>query len=173
MESFLEILKYTIPSLVVFVTAYLLIGSVLANDQKRRKLEAVLQNQKFVTPIRLQAYERIILLLERISPESLVMRLNTPGIISRQLQSDMLAAIRAEFEHNFSQQVYITAESWAIVKNAKNNVIKMVNLASDRVGVDSPGINLSKAILEMMMEAEKSPTDLAIDFLKKEIQQLF
>jgi hypothetical protein len=173
MESFLELLKYTVPSLVVFATAYALIGSVLANDQKRRKLEALLQNQKFVTPIRLQAYERIILLLERISPESLVMRLNTPGIISRQLQSDILAAIRAEFEHNFSQQIYITPEAWAMVKNAKNNVIKMVNLASDRVGADSPGINLSKTIIEMMMEAEQPPTNLAIDFLKKEIQQLF
>jgi len=169
----LEILKYTLPSLIAFLTAYLLVGSMLKHDEKRRRFEMIIQNQKFITPIRLQAYERITILLERISPESLVMRLNEPTATCQQLQADLLAAIRAEFEHNFSQQIYLSPEAWEIIKVAKNNTIKLINLAADRVEDNAPSIQLSRTILEMMMESEQSPVAGAIAFLKKEMQQFF
>jgi len=104
----LEVLKYTLPALIVFLTAYFLIRAFIRNDQDKRKHEIVLQNQKNVTPVRLQAYERVILFLERISLESLIMRTSKQGMTSKQIQTSMLNTIRAEFEHNLSQQVYIT-----------------------------------------------------------------
>ncbi|MBN2519659.1 MAG: hypothetical protein JXB17_04075 [Bacteroidales bacterium] len=167
----LEVLKYTLPALIVFLTAYFIIHSFVKNDQERRRNEIRMLNQKTITPIRLQAYERIVLFLERISPESLIMRLNDPKIPSGQLQSDLLSAIRAEFEHNLSQQIYISNHAWEVVKSAKSNVIKIINSAADKIKPDSPSFELSKAILESMMEVNKSPNMVAIEFLKREMEQ--
>lgn len=111
----LEIIKYTLPAAIVFLTAYFLIMALIKNDQDKRKHEIILQNQKTVTPIRLQAYERIILFLERISLESLIMRTNKKGISSKELQASMLNTIRSEFEHNLSQQIYLTPDRKSVV----------------------------------------------------------
>jgi hypothetical protein len=169
----LEILKYTLPALIVFFTAYLLIRSFIKGDRDRRNQEIILQNQKTITPIRLQAYERVALFLERISPESLIIRINKPGMTSQHLQQAMLTTIRAEFEHNLSQQVYITTQAWEVVKNAKANTTKIINSSADKVKPNDPAIKLSKLILERVMEMDKVPTQVAIDFLKNEINRIF
>lgn len=168
-----EILKYTLPALIVFFTAYLLIRSFIRNDQKRRNQEIILQNQKTITPIRLQAYERVTLLLERISLESLIMRVNKPGMTCQQLHQAMLSTIRAEFEHNHSQQIYITTKAWAVIKNARVNLTKIINTSADKVKPRDPALKLSTLILETMMEMDKAPTQVAIDFLKSEVNQVF
>jgi len=166
----LEILKYTLPALIVFLTAYLSIQSFIKSEQERRKHEIKMMNEKMITPIRLQAYERLVLFLERISPDSLIMRTNEPRMISSRLQSAMLTTIRAEFEHNLSQQLYVTNQAWEVVKSAKTNVIKIINMAADYVKPDSPSIELSKVILESIMEISKTPGMVAIEFLKKEVE---
>lgn len=173
MDQLLEILKYTLPSVVVFITAYFMLKMFLQNEEKKRKQELVLQNLKQITPLRLQAYERIILFLERISPESLLVRVNNPHYTSRQLQAEMLSTIRNEFEHNFSQQLYFSSETWEVVRNAKGNMVKIINLAAEKVKPDSPAINLSRTILEMVMEVGKAPTHIAIEVIRKEMQKIF
>ena len=117
----LEILKYIVPALIVFITSYLLIKMMVKNDGDRRNKEIILQNQKTITPLRLQAYERAVLFLERISLESLILRVNKQGMTSKQLQSEILSAIRAEFEHNLSQQIYMGPQVWEVIKNARIN----------------------------------------------------
>jgi hypothetical protein len=169
----LEILTYTIPSLVVFLTVYYILHSYFEDQEKKRQLKTVLKNRKLITPLRLQAYERVILFLERISPESLIMRTSTQGMTSKQLQSEMLASIRAEFDHNLSQQLYISNDAWGQVKNARSNTVKLINIASEKITGDLPYFHLSTQILEMIMEAEKTPSSVAIEFLKKEVQKLF
>ena len=173
MTDILEILKYIIPSLIVFFTAYFLIKWFITNDQKKRNFEIISDSQKIITPIRLQAYERVTLFLERISPESLIMRVNQPGMTSKQLHSGLLSHIRAEFEHNLSQQIYMSHQSWEIIKSAKGNITKIINTAADRVKPEDPALELSKTILEMVMELDKSPITMAIECLKKEIQQFY
>ena len=76
MNSIWEILKITLPALIVFLTAYFLFRDMLENGQKRREFEFRVNNSKQVTPVRLQAYERLALLLERISPQSLLIRVS-------------------------------------------------------------------------------------------------
>jgi hypothetical protein len=168
----LEILKYTLPAFIVFLTAWLLIRAFINRDVQARRSEIVMQNQRIITPIRLQAYERITLFLERIAPENMLMRVTQPGMLSKQLQTELLASIRAEFEHNLSQQIYMTPQAWEVIKNAKNNTIKLINLVADKVKSDAPALELSKAILEMVMELESSPSTAALEFLKKEINQV-
>lgn len=169
----LEILKYVLPAFIVFLTVWVIIHKYFANAEKMRRVDIMTENRRMITPLRLQAYERVIMFLERISPESLVMRVNQPGLTARQFQSELLSSIRAEFEHNLSQQLYISPEGWEMVKNARGISIQLINKAADQVKPDAPAVNLSSKILDMIMAAEKVPTGAAIDFLKKEVQSLF
>ena len=169
----LEILKYTLPALIVLITAYLLIKIMIKNDGDRRNKEIILQNQKTITPLRLQAYERAILLLERISLDSLILRVNKQGMTSQKLQHEILSAIRAEFEHNLSQQIYMSHQAWEVIKNAKINTVKLINTSATQVKPNSPSIEFSTNILEKIMEMEKSPTQVAIEFIKQEFNSLF
>jgi hypothetical protein len=173
METFLEILKYLLPSLVVFATTVYLVNRYFDGEEKKRKHQAILNNQQIITPLRLQAYERAILFLERISPESLIMRVNRPGLNVQQLQTEMLTGIRSEYEHNISQQVYISHGAWEMLKIARGRTIQLINSKAGKLHTSSPAIELSKAILESLVDEEKAPTADAIAFLKKEISQLF
>ncbi|GAB4285948.1 MAG: hypothetical protein Kow0068_11480 [Marinilabiliales bacterium] len=132
-----------------------------------------MKNQSLITPIRLQAYERLVLFLERIQPNSLIMRTQKKEQTARQLQSELLSTIRSEFEHNLSQQVYISTNAWEIVKSAKENTLRIINSASDEIGENDDAMALSKAIITKVVDVGKSPSDLAIEYLKKEVGQYF
>jgi len=173
MEAVLEILKYLLPSLVVFGTTVFMVHRYFKNEEKYRRQQAVIANQQLITPLRLQAYERAILFLERISPESMIMRINKPGLTSQQLHSELIQSIRSEYEHNLSQQVYLSHGAWEMLKIARGRTIQLINSRAEKVPKDSPAIALSKAILESMVDEEKAPTTDAIFFIKKEISQLF
>lgn len=172
MENLYDILKLTIPALLVIITAWLVIRSMIKNDQDRRRQELILQNSKTITPIKLQAYERIILFLERISLESLLVRVSTPDMTAPQLHSALLTTIRAEFEHNLSQQIYMTPQAWEVVRNARSNTIKMINTEMEKMPQGSTGIAFSKRLLEKVMEMDKEPTRAAIDYVKAEIARV-
>lgn len=169
----LEILKYTLPALIVFFTTFVIMHQMIKKEQAREKLELVLQNQKTITPIRLQAYERLTLFMERITPDSLIMRVNKPGMTCAQLHQELLQVIRAEYEHNMSQQVYITSKAWEVVKNARSGVVKLVNTSAEKFKPDEPAIKLSKLILERTMEVVEHPTQVAIKYLKSELSEIF
>jgi hypothetical protein len=172
MENLFDILKITLPALMVFFTAWLLLRNMIRNDQDKRRQELILQNSRTVTPIRLQAYERITLFLERISLESLIVRVSTSGMTASQLHTAMLNAIRSEFEHNLSQQIYMSTQAWEVVRNARSNMIKLINSEAEKMPADATGMTLSKQLLEKIMDIEKEPTRAAIEYLKGEISRL-
>jgi hypothetical protein len=169
MENLHEILLVTIPSLLVLLTTWLVLRSTLKADQDRRRQELILQNSKTITPIKLQAYERMVLFLERISLESLLVRVSSPDMTAVQLHQTLLSSIRSEFEHNLSQQIYMTPQAWEVVKNARSNLIKIINTEMETLPRDTSGMAFSKKLLEKIMELDKEPTRVAIDFLKSEI----
>ena len=173
MDIILEIIKYTLPALIVFLTAYVLIRAFISNEEQRRNREISESTQKTILPIRLQAYERLALLLERISPESLIMRTNQPGMTAKQLHTELLSSIRAEFEHNLSQQVYISNEAWEMIRTARGNVINMINTAADQLKDDATAIILSQKIFEQVVQLKSPPVQEALELLKKEIKQFY
>jgi hypothetical protein len=172
MDIIAEILKITIPALIVFITAWIILRNMIKNDQNRRNQELILQNSRTVTPIKLQAYERIVLFLERISLESLLLRVSSPDMTASQLHSALLSSIRSEFEHNLSQQIYMSAQAWEVVRNARSNMIKIINNEIEKLPPNAKGIDLSKQLLERIMVLEKEPTRAAIDFIKGEIGRM-
>ncbi len=173
----LEILKYILPSLVVFATAYFLIKQFIESEHRNKLIEMKMNNQavnqKFVTPIRLQAYERVILLLERISPNSLILRENIPGMTVMQLQSTLVKAIRDEYEHNLSQQVYISKQAWELVKTSKDEMVKLINEAAANIDSNAPSTELARVVFDIIVQTEKLPVDIAIEVIKNEIQESF
>ena len=168
MTEFFEVLKYVLPSLIVFATCYLVLGKMLKREEIRGKNEILLGNQKLVTPIKLQAYERAILFLERISPQSLVVRASQGGATVRMMQVTILQMLRNEFEHNLSQQVYMTNEAWEQLVSAKESIVQLINVTASRLNPDDPSTSLSLAIIEMSASIEESPIKKAVDFIKTE-----
>jgi hypothetical protein len=172
MEILADILKITIPALIVFFTAWVILKNMIKNDQDKRRQELIIQNSRTVTPIRLQAYERIVLFLERISLESLLVRVSSSDMTASQLHSALLNTIRSEFEHNLSQQIYMTQQAWEVVRNARSNMIKIINSEAEKLPENASGMVLSKQLLEKIMELEKEPTRAAIDYIKSEISRV-
>ncbi len=172
METVSEILKITLPALLVLITAWVLLRGLMKNDQDKRRQELILQNSRTVIPIKLQAYERIILFLERISLESLLVRISTPGITASQLHSGLLSGVRSEFEHNLSQQIYMSPQAWEVVRNARSNIIKIINSEYEKMPENASGMDFSKQLLSAIMELDKEPHRVAIDYVKTEMARM-
>lgn len=146
------------------------------NQQKTQMLQMKIdehkESLKVVTPIRLQAYERMALYLERISPNSLILRTFRPGMDIKALQVAMTKSIRDEWEHNLSQQVYLSAESWNRIREAKEEMINLINGSAVKLSADADPTSLAGTIFESCAKS-KIPTDEAIEFMKNEIQERF
>ena len=180
MEIIWEILKITIPLIAVMITAYFTLKIAVAKQPEKKveekktdepRIEKTNQQVKEVTMIRLQAYERLILFLERINPENMVMRMNKEALLASELHKELLLTIRTEFEHNVAQQLYISHQGWQLVVRAKNEVIKMINLAKQEMGDDENNITLSKKII-----VASGNSDILLKtkmLLKDEAQKLF
>ncbi len=172
MIELLEILKYILPALVVFGTSYYIIVQFFNNEQNKNKAESLSVRQKALIPTRIQAYERIVLFLERINPDSLIFRVQEDANTVREMQSAMFMAIRAEYEHNMSQQLYVSNDAWNMVKAAKEQVIKVINLCASEKDGDDSALALNTTIFDYLFK-NPSPVQPALDFIKTEMTTVF
>lgn len=174
MNSLVEILKILIPAGAVFAAAYFLVKRFLDNDQKRREHELKKSTLGTITPLKIQAYERIVILLERINPNSLVIRVNKNGMSARQLHQELVASVKSEYEHNLSQQIYLSIGAWELVKTSKEEIIQLINISSSKVAPDANSSELAIMILNICSNlGKKLPSDVAIEYIKREIAQNF
>jgi hypothetical protein len=168
-----DLFKLLIPALLVLVAVYLMVNTMLTKDFEKKVLDLRQKNQELVLPIRLQAYERAVLFLERISPHNLILRVNNPMYTVMELQQQMLGEIREEFGHNLSQQVYMTDEAWDVVRNTMEEIIGLINTSAQQVSPDAPGIELAKKIFDQIINAQADPAARALKIVKDEIRQVF
>lgn len=168
----LEIIKLLVPPLVVALAVWIMNDYMLKKQEKSRYYRLINQNRSITLPLRLQAYERLILLMERITPSNLLMRVAPHGKTTRQLHAELLKVIREEFDHNLTQQLYVSNEAWEAVKTAREEIVKLINMAFTQTGDAREGIDLSKLILEATIKIEKMPTQAAIDILRNEARRL-
>lgn len=173
MEIFLEILKYTFPALLMLLLTYLMLSNFTENDENRRRYYLRKETQKQSLPIRFQAFERLTLFLERITPNSLLVRIPSKGLTASEYQNLLLKTIRNEYEYNLSQQIYVSEEAWQMVVTAKSATVSIVNRVANELPKDASGVDLSKKILEHAMELGTFPTRNAIHFLKNEVYREF
>ena len=106
--------------------------------------------------LQLQAYERLILLTDRIALPNLIARVNTPGISARDMQSLLTQSIRQEFEHNITQQIYVSAEAWTAVRDYKEQNLLIVNQIASFLPEEASGSDLNRALLDLLVQNPKA-----------------
>lgn len=173
MDVALDLVKIIVPASIVLYAVYLIVRSFINREIQLKQLEVRSRSIETVLPVRLQAYERMTLFLERVSPQNLLVRINAPGISSREFHRMLLDEIRNEYNHNVSQQVYISEDVWSLVRNAKEDLILQINEASSQMSPDSSSIDLAKRIFELTLSKKVDATGHALTELKKEIQRTF
>ncbi|MEN0005522.1 MAG: hypothetical protein AAF798_15335 [Bacteroidota bacterium] len=168
LSTILEILKLTIPGLIVFLTVYYSLRQFLNNQYQLRLLELKQGQQSTSTPLKFQAYERLSLFCERISIPNLLLRVRQDSMNATQLRIALLFAIQQEFEHNITQQVYVTDQLWQIIKIARDDAVNMVAIAAEQVDGKAPSTDLSTALMQIIAQREVVGIDTALQAIKKE-----
>jgi len=152
---------------------YMIVTTVAEKVFEKQRLELRNKNTEITLPLRLQAYERMCLFLERISPGNLLLRLVPSAMTSLELQQILLNDIREEYNHNVAQQMYISSNAWDQISNAMNEIVADINKASTQVSPESPPSDLAKKIFAQVIEKDVQPVSLAMKVLKDEIREMF
>ncbi len=172
MNEWAEILKYILPALLVLLLAYFLVVHFLRQERWQKAHANVGERNKEWIQIKLQAYERIMLFLERINPEHLVLRLagDYPDALS--LQQALLQSIRDEYEHNLVQQLYVSDAAWLAITDARNQVVQLINEAARQTEKPAPAPQLATIILQLGMQAKEDPIAAAINTIKNDVREM-
>lgn len=172
-NTLLEILKLSIPALVVFFTVDRLLGRYLGHQSQVMARELARRSQDITTPLRLQAYERLSLLCERIDLPSLVIRVRPEGMKAGEYRLALLLAIQQEYEHNVTQQVYVSGQLWDIIKLARDDNMQVIEHANGQVSPQEEARKLAESILQVLAQRGESAPQKALQAIKREVATLF
>ena len=166
-------------TIVVLIFGFWLIQySPFRNDEKKRQWELKRESQKSISPIRLRAYERLTLLLERTKPEHMIMEMQKayPEAMTTwtvgQMQQYLLQTLRAEFDHNQSQQVYVSDEVWDLIINARDQMGAFLIAITAQLPKDATAQTYVTALLTAYASNGTTPTEKALEELKNEAKEL-
>lgn len=165
----IDLLFYLLPALITGFIAYYFFNMHTKNEEGRRRFMLHRENQKNALPLRLQAYERMALFLERINPTKLLLRVAPTSADKESYEIMLINTIESEFDHNISQQIYISDECWNVIKASKNSTIQLIRKAS--MEADSAN-KLRENVLGALME-KQPPSNTALAYIKKEVGQLW
>ncbi|WP_405382032.1 hypothetical protein [Maribacter sp. LLG6340-A2] len=169
-DQIFQLFAYLLPSVVTGAIAFYFFRMHTNNEEGRRRFLLHKDSQKDTLPVRLQAYERMALFLERISIPNLVVRVSPHSNDKAAYESLLIKSIETEFDHNLSQQIYMTDECWNVIKAAKSATIQMIRKAA--MSETDSADKLREDILNETME-KSSPSATALSFVKKEINALW
>ena len=167
----IEILAYTFPSIITGLVAYYLFESYFRDQLSTRKWLMQKDSENDIVTLRLQAYERMTLFMERINPSQLLVRITPISDNKYDYQNYVIAQVDQEFEHNLSQQIYVSDECWSIITTAKNSTMQIIMLAAKNEKVNDAS-QLREYILGNLVE-KQSPSSAALAFIKNEVRELF
>jgi hypothetical protein len=173
MENLALVFEIVLPAVVVGIMAYLLMNGYLKYEESKNKLDIERTRQEIILPARMQAYERVVLFLERSTPESLIRRVLKTNSSARLFQSELISAIRSEYDHNMSQQVYMSANSWSQVTTATEETIRLINISASKLPATATATDLAENMLQITSQINKFPTQVALENLKKEFSQFY
>ncbi len=168
LEIILEIIKVTVPALIVFLTVFYMFKTYTENEQRNRIMEQRKDNKSMSFPFKMQAYERLALFCERISLSNLMLRVRDEKMNAADFRLALMVAIQQEYEHNISQQVYVSEELWKIIMFAKNDTINIIDLVSQTVPNDGTSLDLSRAIFNYLNEVKNTSLDKARSAISQE-----
>ncbi len=170
-ERIVDLFLFAIPALITGLIAYYFFKEHTKNEDGRRRYLLHKDMQVNAMPLRLQAYERMAIFLERITPSKLLIRVSPISSNKEDYESLLIASIEQEFEHNLSQQIYISDDCWNIITAAKNATIQLIRKASLLEKTDTAN-KLREVVLSEMME-KRAPSDTALSFIKQEVSEMW
>jgi len=166
--TWLMILGLTIPSVIVLLAVYLMFRQYFNHQMQTFLLQSKKNRDQITLPMRLQAYERLTLLCERIELADLILRLKAPGSSAGELQSTLIVAIQQEYEHNLTQQLYVSEDLWQILLLAKNKTMDLVSLAARSLSSQASGDDYVRNLFDLASKEEKLPSQIAKSAIKTE-----
>lgn len=168
----LDILKITIPALIVFATVYYILKKFFNAQLLNQQMQINKDHHQHSQKIKLQAYERLTLFCERIDISNLLMRLRMSSMTNQDLYQSLMISIQKEYEHNIVQQIYVSESLWSIILMAKSNILNIIDSANATVSPAGNASELSDAIYSSLKELQKNPIRTALNAINKEAKTL-
>jgi hypothetical protein len=173
-EVILEILKFTIPALAVCLVTYIILSKQADKEERLRILDIKSKTGSEMLPLKMQAYERITLLLHRIAPETMIPRTQQVGLNVGQLKKILVNTVKSEYEHNITQQVYVSSTVWKATLTYVNDLINVINVQAEALNDESAGYELSKAVLQYYVDhPDTINSQRVLEVVKQEVKTLY
>ena len=168
----IEVIKYTIPALIVLLTTWIVAHKLFKNEEQKRLWELKRLSQKEISPIRMRAYERLALLLERTTPEHMLVDLDINNMSILQVQQRLMQVVRQEYDHNTSQQIYVSDEVWQAISEAREQTIAFINSIAAQMPANSTALDYAKVLITAYNTNGETATEKALQMLKDEARRL-
>lgn len=170
-NNLVQLFFYLLPALIVGGLAFYFFNLHTRNEEQRRKFLLQKENSKHAFPVRMQAYERMALFLERIAPGNLLVRI-TPYNDKKEDYTELLTkTIEQEFEHNLAQQIYMSDECWNVIKASKNATINNLRKTAMDESIEDVA-EFRKKVISSVLDGD-SPSSTGLAYLKKEVGRLW
>jgi|TARA_B110000902_G_C14167877_1_gene535681 hypothetical protein len=167
-DKLLESIAYILPAVVTGLVAYYMFNGFIKQQDSEKKLELLSERKKDTLPIKLQAYERMLLFCERINPVKMLVRIKPLSENTHDYLQLLIANVEQEFEHNFVQQIYVSDDSWTAILATKNAIINKIKQVSET----SNSANDLRENVIICYAKTLPPTDTAISFIRNEVKKL-
>jgi hypothetical protein len=162
-----------LPSIAFMFIVILILKKQTSIAETSNSIALKKERQQHFLPLRVDAYQRMILFMERISPNSLIMRTFQNEKPAKVFQTELLETIRQEYEHNVAQQLFISPKGWKLIRESKEEIVKIINLAASQVDENATSLDLSSKIFEITSQLKHIPTEVTNEILISELQGLF
>ena len=172
MNEISDFLKILVPAALVLYAMYSTIRIFLQKQGEYRMIDLKLKHKETTLPIRLQAYERMALFLERTTPNNILLRLSDSALSATEFQELLIKEIREEFNHNLAQQMYLSDEVWEKICSTMNEVCSAIQVAARQMDDQKTSTDLAAAVFDYMIKLNRNPTKEALGMLKSELRQL-
>lgn len=169
----LDILKYTVAGIGIIYVAFYIFKPYIDKSQNLQALELRKAISNQTLPLRLQAYERVVLFIDRVNPANLLIRLSGNGYSAAELQSIILNEVRNEYQHNVTQQIYVSAQAWGVIRRVKDDTINLVNNATKAMPPNATGLDLGKMLLTHLSKLEEDPYEIATNLVRQDLENIF
>jgi hypothetical protein len=172
-EYLLDILKFTLAGIGTVYVAFYLLKPYLDRSERVQMIELKKTISSQTLPLRMQAYERIVLFVERVNPANMLIRLAGTVDSASELHSLVVVEIRNEFQHNMTQQIYVSSKAWTVVKRVKDDTLSVVTNAVKALPENATALELSKTVLAHLSHLQDNPYDIAASIIREDMEQLF
>lgn len=167
-----EVLKYCLPALCVLLATWIVMHKFYKSESEKRLWELKRLSQKEISPLRMRAYERLALLLERTTPEHMLMELSMGEMTILQVQQHLMRTIRMEYDHNLSQQIYVSDELWQHIISARDQMVAFINTMAQQMPAESSALEFAKVLITAYRSNGQTANDHAMQYLRNEARSL-